>query len=231
MMNRPNRAGRRASGSSASSLRVPSAPAIRRGLRFPIPWLPLAIVAGVAGVAMVMLYLVWQTGQPAGEPNAKWQAIEMDPAPDLPGEWVDLPAAYGAPYGAEGSNTADHVEGPVDFSKQGLPPAGGPMWGEESKAGIYREPQQPEALNHFMEGAGVVIWYNTSHIRDDLEDFTRGNKDKNILLTPFSDMEDETVAITVWGRRDKFPAGEYSSERLDTFIDKLYCRFDPEGMC
>lgn len=182
---------------------------------------------------MLIAYLIFQSGQPLTDDNAKWQSVEADPAPDLPGEFVDLPAAYGGPYGdrTQPDNTAAHVSEPVDFSKQGLPPAGGPMWEEHGQAGIYREPQQPEVLNHLMEHAGIVIWYNTSHMRDELEDFTEGHDDKPIVLTPYPDMEDETIAITVWSRRDKFAVSEYSRERLDAFIDKLYCRFDPEGFC
>jgi len=43
-------------------------------------------------------------------------------------------------------------------------------------------------------------------------------------------MESETIALTAWARRDKFPASDYSEERVKTFIDKLKCRFNPESM-
>ena len=86
-----------------------------------------------------------------------------------------------------------------------------------------------------MEHAGVVIWYNTADqsVADDLEDFAveQLNDGTLLVLTPYPDMEPDTIAITVWSRRDKFPVSEYSRERLQRFIDVLYCRFDPEEFC
>ena len=188
---------------------------------------------------------------PEDDPRAEAVAAEADDDPSLPGEYVDLPGIYGGFYGNEnGPNTAAHVRGPIDYSKQGLPPAGGPHWGSAACGndpeaapsfcgpvpwGIYRKPWHAESLVHNMEHAGIVIWYNTSdeEVIGDLEEFTEGQLEdgKMLVLTPYPDMEAETVAITVWSRRDKFPASEYSRERLLEFIDVLYCRFDPEEFC
>jgi hypothetical protein len=175
--------------------------------------------------------------------------VEGDGDPSLPGEFVDLQSIYGGHYGNDdGPNTAAHVRQQVDYSAQGLPPAGGPHWGsgacgpDPSEAppycgpvpwGIYREPWETESLVHNMEHAGVVIWYNTADqaVIDGIEAFANDNDDKLLVVAPYPDMEPETVAITVWSRRDAFAASEYSPERLQAFMDALYCRFDPEGFC
>lgn len=175
--------------------------------------------------------------------------VEGDDDPSLPGEYVDLPAIYGGHYGGE-PNTGPHVRATVDYSRQGLPPVGGPHWGSAACGndppqappfcgpvpwGIYREPWHAESLVHNMEHAGVVILYNTSDrdVIDELEAFAleKLNAGTLLVLAPYPDMDAETVAITVWSRRDMFPAAEVDIERLQRFIDVLYCRFDPEGFC
>jgi hypothetical protein len=44
-------------------------------------------------------------------------------------------------------------------------------------------------------------------------------------------MEDDTVAVTAWARRLKVPTSQYNRDDFEEFIDKLYCRFDPEDLC
>lgn len=180
-------------------------------------------------------------------------AAEADSDPSLPGEYIDLPAIYGAPYPF--GPPPPHQDGPIDYSAQGLPPAGGLHWGPstgwagpcpEDPAtaplncgpvpwGVYRSPWHAESLVHNMEHAGIVIWYNTTDqaVIDDLEAFAtqQFKSSKQLVLAPYPDMEAETIGITVWSRRDKFAVGEYNPERLQKFIDALYCRFDPEGFC
>jgi hypothetical protein len=184
------------------------------------------------------------------EPYAAAQTVEADSDPSLPGEYVDLPAIYGGAYGESAGDTADHVREDVDYSAQGLPPAGGPHWGTGACTddpatspqfcgpapwGIFRDPWEPETVVHNMEHAGAIIWYNTADqaVIDDLEAYATDllRSDMRIILTPYPEMEPESVAITVWSRRDIMPASEYSRERLQTFLDALYCRFDPERFC
>jgi hypothetical protein len=177
------------------------------------------------------------------------QQVEADNDPSLPGEYVDIPGIYEATYGGE-PNTAPHVRDFVDYTTQGLPPAGGPHWGAvpcgdiPSSApflcgpapwGIYREAWAPETLVHNMEHAGVIVWYNTADqdVIDQVEEFAleQLQDDVQLVMAPYPDMDDETVAITVWSRRDVMPAGDLDLGRLQEFIDVLYCRFDPEGFC
>jgi len=224
-----------------------------RGLR--IPWVPIAVVFGIVAVVGVVAYLVLQTRKAPGERFAGAAKIEADPAPDLPGEYVNLPEIYAdgstlAHYGAsDGPNTNSHVTRDVDYTNQGLPPAGGPHWGSSSCGddpknapafcgpapwGIYRDPWSAESLVHNLEHGGLVVWYNTTDtsIRDQLEDIVAGYGNKNalVVMAPYPEMESETIALTAWGRRDKFPVSDYSEDRVKTFIDKLKCRFNPESM-
>lgn len=187
--------------------------------------------------------------------SAEARAIvaEADDDPSLPGEYIDLPAIYGAPYPY--GPPPPHQDGPIDYSAQGLPPAGGLHWGPsagwtgpcpEAPAsaplncgpvpwGIYREPWHAESLVHNLEHAGFVIWYNTNDqaIVARLEAFAQDQLTNGILLVlaPYADMDAENVAITVWSRRDIVPAGDFDEQQFQEFIDTLNCRFDPEGFC
>jgi hypothetical protein len=179
------------------------------------------------------------------------RAVEADADPSLPGEYINLPQIYGGFYGnRNGPNTAAHLRGPIDYSTQGLPPAGGPHWGstpcpdDPAQApsncgpvpwGVYRTPWPAESLVHNMEHAGVVIWYNTSDQRviDKLEALTRAQlaKGHSIVLVPYPDMTPEHIALTAWSRRDEFPVSDYDPDRVTHFIDVYFCRFDPEALC
>jgi len=176
---------------------------------------------------------------------------EANNDPKLPGEYINLPAIYGGYYSNQnGTNTAAHTRELIDYKPQGLPPAGGPHWGDSvcppdpAEAplycgpvpwGIYSEAWHAESLVHNLEHAGFVIWYNTADqsVIDELVTFATAQLRNGTLLvlTPYRDMEPETIAITVWSRRDKFPASDYNPKRLRRFIDVLRCRFDPERLC
>jgi hypothetical protein len=213
------------------------------------------VVAGIAAVLGVAVYLVFQAGQSRGNDLAKWAAMEKANATDtsLPGEGVDLQTIYDGSYGnPDGNNTGDHVQKNMNYAEeQGLPPAGGPHWGSGACGehladsapfcgpvpwGVYRLPDtwDAESVVHSMEHGGVALWYNTtnqqiiSELEDDITD--RLNKDQLLVMTPYPEMEEETIAVTGWGRRDKFPVSEYSKERVDEFIDFFKCRFNPETM-
>jgi hypothetical protein len=220
-----------------------------------IPWVPIALVAGVALVIGVIVYLVIQSGK-AGDDLSEWAAVEKEngTSTTLPGEGVDLQTIYEGQYGGgEGmSNTADHVTRDMNYEEeQGLPPVGGPHWGSGScgqhladsgafcgpvQWGIYRPPDywELESLVHSMEHGGIVVWYNTTNqqVIDELEANVqqRLEDEELIVLTPTQELDSDTVAVTAWGRRDVMPVADYTQERLDDFIDTMKCRFNPETM-
>ena len=214
-----------------------------------IPWAPIAVVLGVAVVVGLMGYLIWQQTKPASTGDEEAQAAEADASPDLPGEFVNLPEIYGDGEGY--SATAPHVTREVDYeSDQGLPPTGGPHWGsgacpaDPSNAPAFCGPVpegfygqgfvwDAESLVHNMEHTGVIVWYNTTdqEILDDLRDFAEDNSRLFIVVTPFPEMAEETVAITAWSRRLIMSVDDYDRDNLQDFLDTHECRFDPEGFC
>jgi len=254
-----SRAVRRASRGGARSRRTPVRPhGVGRGPR--IPWVPLVVLVGIIGVVGIIAYLIWQQSKPATQHFEMAARIEADPAPDLPGQYVDLPKIYNGSYGSrEGNNTAQHVSREVDYARDctdddppicnSNPPVGGPHWGagacppdpEDATAfcgpapwGIYRKPWPAGVLIHNLEHGGVVIWYNITdqQIIEELEDNITGKvKDGKILaMAPYPDMEQDTIALTGWGRIDKFPVSEYTKDRVEDFIDAHLCRFNPESL-
>ena len=240
-----------------STRRLRTAAASSSGSGRSIPMIPVVIVVGVIAVVGLIAFLIWQSGKEPSLASGAAAEHELDPAPDKAGDYVNLPEIYEderglATYASDGStpNTAPHVTRDVDYVADGNsnPPAGGPHWGSGScsadpedtprfcgpvRSGIYRQPWEASSLIHSMEHGGTVIWYNTTDqdVIDDLEDFLNDNRDKNLVLTPYPEMEAEHIAITVWSRIDLIPVSEYSQDRLDDFMDDWYCKFDPEGFC
>jgi hypothetical protein len=219
------------------------------------------VVAGIIAVIGGIVYLVIESGKEAAPSNEAAQAVENDATWDGPGEYVNLPEVWKdgdtlAHYGAnDGPNTNSHVTREVDYSGEtspnsstGLPPVGGPHWGQGSCGevpaeapafcgpvpwGVYREPWPAAALVHNMEHGGVIVWYNTGDqtVIDNLEDWVAdlGDDGAFTVLTPYPDIPDDTVAMTAWSRRDVVPLAEVDEDRIKTFIRQLNCRFNPEG--
>jgi hypothetical protein len=233
------------------SRRTPTRPAQARGPNF--PWVPLGIAAGVAVIVALIGYVIWQSGKPGEDANAEAVAAEADSRTTLAGEWIDLPEIYGVTYG----DNARHVDRAVDYATDcnddgtvcnSNPPAGGPHWGagpcprDPDDAtpfcgpvpwGIYRETWPAESVVHNMEHGGIVVWYNTDNtqLRDELEDLINNNhidRGQLVVMLPYEDMEEDTIALTAWSRIDKFPVSEYSEDRVETFFDDHARRFNPE---
>ncbi len=200
------------------------------------PLIGLGLVAVVAVVVVIVLS--------GGGRDSALEEQNDDPA--LPGTFVNVVEIYGGPY----PETAGHVAVDVDYEAVGNtnPPVAGPHWSgncgdDPSEApafcgparwGIYREPWEPETLVHNMEHSGAVLWYNTSDtaLVSEMEDTIRdllGDLEL-IVMTPYPDMEDETIALTSWSRIDKFPVAEYSEERVRDFMETHVRRFNPEGI-
>lgn len=208
-----------------------------RRRRIGLTW-PLIGLVLVAVVAVVVVFVLSRGDGDSFD-------VEANCDPSLPGVCVELIEMYGGPY----PETAGHVSADVDYEAAGNtnPPVGGPHWSgscgtDPSEApaicgpapwGIYREPWEPETLVHNMEHGGAVLWYNTSDdaLVSELEDVIRdllGDLDL-IVIAPYLDMEEETIALTSWGRIDKFPVDEYSEERVNDFMKTHVRRFNPEN--
>ena len=121
------------------------------------------------------------------------------------------------------------------------PPTSGPHADTFAPAGVSDMAVAKEVAVHFMEHAGVVVWYNCqaepvldtdacTGLRDQLsqvvlQEVADGN---GVLMTAYSFM-DTRIAVTAWGFLDTFE--EFNEARLRTFIDTFECNFDPEGFC
>lgn len=199
---------------------------------------PLAI--GLVGALVIAIIVVAVIRSTQGGPSQSAAAErEQDQDPSLPGQWMDPGAVY--------PDTADHVSGTVPFCEETItvdaqgrptcyssnPPTSGPHGDTPAPRGIYSEPIPREQLLHNMEHGGVVIWYNCSDcdetvasLREIAEGFLRDGRD--LVMTPYADMEADTIALTAWSRLDKFSVDEYSEERLRTFVEAHERRFNPE---
>ena len=234
-------------GGSGRSRRTPVRAAGGRNL----PWVPVVVIAVIVAAIAGVAFLVLQA-QSGGGGFDEAVAAEADVDPNLPGQFVDLPKAYGGPY----PDTAGHVTRQIDYASDCSdtepkvcntnPPAGGPHWsgncGEDpttapafcgpARLGVYRDPWEPETLVHNMEHGGVVIWYNTTdqQVIDDLEGLVgeRLNDGKLLVMAPYPDMEPDTIALTAWSRLDTFSVAEYTNERVDSFINAHVRQFNPE---
>ena len=121
------------------------------------------------------------------------------------------------------------------------PPTSGPHADTFAPAGVSDIAVAKEVAVHFMEHAGVVVWFNCqaepvldtdacTGLRNELsqvvlQEVADGN---GVLMTSYSFM-DTRIAVTAWGFLDTFE--EFNEARLRTFIDTFECNFDPEGFC
>jgi hypothetical protein len=113
------------------------------------------------------------------------------------------------------------------------PPASGPHAATAPPFRIYDTPVPKENLVHSMEHGGVVVWHNTSdqaaiRLLEEVvaEALSAG---KLVVMSPYPDMEPETIAFTAWTRLDKFRVSQLTRERLREFIAVHDRRFNPEG--
>ena len=86
-----------------------------------------------------------------------------------------------------------------------LPPTSGPHMGSHARWGIHKEPIPDELQVHNLEDAGVMVQYNCENcdgLVRKLEEIVSGY-DKYVVLAPYPRL-DRTIALTAWGRIDKF---------------------------
>jgi hypothetical protein len=113
------------------------------------------------------------------------------------------------------------------------PPTSGPHAASAPPFRIHDTPVPKENLVHSMEHGGVVVWHNTSDqssialLREVVGEALSAGK--LLIMSPYPDMEPETIAFTSWTRLDKFAASQLSRERLRNFIAVHERRFNPEG--
>lgn len=179
-------------------------------------WPIVGITAGVVLIIGIIVFVVWRTV--AGPPPP-----EKDQSPKLPGVYYEdlgrLHLQAGQVFNGYNSN----------------PPTSGPHDPRAPQFKIYNDPLPKEQVVHGMEHGAVVIWYNCTNCQetiDELKEIVRDGlrRGRNLIMTPYPDMEPATIALTAWTRLDKFPVSEYSRERVERFIKAHDRRFNPEGI-
>ncbi|HLF79032.1 MAG TPA: DUF3105 domain-containing protein [Dehalococcoidia bacterium] len=113
------------------------------------------------------------------------------------------------------------------------PPTSGPHAQSPAPFRVLPSPAPKEALVHNMEHGGVVVWYNTTDLRVviQLADIVNAelNRQRLVVMSLYTEMEPDTIALTSWTRLDKFSVKDFSEERVQRFISRNSKRFNPEG--
>ena len=205
-----------------------------------------AVVGGLAIVA-ILAYAVYQATTGDGVPG--WHTAELDDNPNIAGAYfAPHPGFDGQPETGDERRhfnvgqvvpictqdqlDAGNISDPLCY--QSNPPTSGPHSGTPSMFVNLENPQPKENIIHSMEHGGVFIWYNTSDQEaiDLIKSLVDDNHDRNrdfVGSTIYTEMDEETIAITSWTRLDKFPVTELTRERLQDFINDNLKRFNPEG--
>lgn len=124
----------------------------------------------------------------------------------------------------------DHIsDGTTYTSYNSNPPTSGPHYANPAPARFYDKELPDEQLVHNLEHGNIWIAYRpslSSEIIDDLKDFSGGN----VIVAPRS-KNDTDIAITAWGRLDKFnfETSGIDRQRIKDFISR-YQNKGPESI-
>ena len=128
---------------------------------------------------------------------------------------------------------SDSSYGPAGVCYNSNPPTSGPHASNPMPFKVLDNPAPKENLVHDMEHGGVIVWYNTSNqdVIKQLSDIVNENLDRRrlVVMSQYTEMEPDTIALTGWTRLDKFAAGEFTKKRVQDFISENSKRFNPEG--
>ncbi len=113
------------------------------------------------------------------------------------------------------------------------PPTSGPHAARPAQFKVLDNPAPKENLVHSMEHGAVIVWYNTESqdaVRQ-LASWVNEELDRRrlVVMTKYTEMEPDTIALTAWTRLDKFAASEMTKKRVVDFIEEHSRRFNPEG--
>ncbi len=181
---------------------------------------------------------------------AEWPNMQADANPSLPGVYVPPhPGVDGILLNGSNDDRAhignetsipictaeqiasNSISSPLCYPSN--PPTSGPHAASAAPFRVFTQPVAKEFLVHSMEHGGVVIWYNSNDptVIQTLAALTDANisRGKQVVLSPYSGMEANTIAVTSWTRIDKFTASPVDTARIQRFINTHERRFNPEG--
>ena len=211
-------------------------------------WLPIA--AGVVALVVVgaLVYAVTGSTSSSGDSLSGWQKAEQDSSTSLPGTYVPVHPGFDGQYGTQDDRQhfangvvypicsqdqvqSSQISNPLCYTSN--PPTSGPHAQSPMAFRVLENPAPKENLIHNMEHGGVVIWYNTSNedVINQLKSITSDSLDRRrlVVMSQYSGMEPDTIAVTAWTRLDKFPVSEFNRNRVTSFIEAHNKRFNPEG--
>jgi len=245
---------------SAPRARRPRAPRARRGpsglsnISFTAI---LAVFGGAALLGIIIFAFLQSTAtRKAGDPD--WLKAELNSSASLPGKYIKSHPGADGKFGTtdDRGHRANNVKIPICTPEQiaqdeaitdvyaerqavaecytSNPPTSGPHSGNPMGFKVLENPAPKENLLHNMEHGGVVIWYNTEdaaiikELAAIAEDYL--SRRKLVVMTKYTEMEPDTIALTAWTRLDKFPVSAFTKKRVQDFINAHERRFNPEGM-
>jgi hypothetical protein len=196
-------------------------------------------------------------GIPGGQDDATPTAADLaeeDDSGDLPGAFIPnqgrrhvgeaYPLSQRVPFCTAGavSNTCYASNPPTSGLhigvQRGVRLESGDTINIPPDPNIYDFEIPREAIPHIQEHAGVFVGYNCESAACDdvigeIEALVRQELSlgARVVMAPDSDLAPDVVALASWTRIDSFDAGEFSDDRVRTFIKAHSCRFDPEGFC
>jgi hypothetical protein len=117
------------------------------------------------------------------------------------------------------------------------PPTSGwhyPTW---PARGIYTAPLPPEYMLHFQEHAGVVVHYNPDKLPADQVTQLRTivsqelNKGQGLVVLAPDPTIPQPIALSGWQHLEELDTVNGNRSKIEDFIERLQCNYDPEGVC
>ena len=218
--------------------------------------LPIGAIAIAAAIALVVAFIAYAVIQANKGPEAgpvDWQKAELNSDAKIPGQYVPphpgkdgvlcqdagcigtmddrLHVVETIPICTSEQIASKQISDPVCYTSN--PPTSGPHNGSPMPFKVLDNPAPKESLLHNMEHGGVVVWYNTDDqaVIKQLADIVNSELDRRrlVVMSKYTEMEPNTIAVTSWTRLDKFPVGEFNAKRVREFISENNKRFNPEG--
>jgi hypothetical protein len=208
----------------------------------------LAAVAGGIALIAILVYAVASQSSSDGTNLTEWQEAEQDASTSLPGVYYPVHPGFDGRYGTSDDRqhfangvtypicsadqvTNNEISNPLCYTSN--PPVSGPHAVSPMAFKVLENAAPKENLIHNMEHGGVVIWYNTTNqaVIDQLKDITNDSLDRRrlVVMSEYTAMEADTIAVTAWTRVDKFPVSQMDRKRVTDFIEAHNKRFNPEG--
>ena len=173
-----------------------------------------------------------------GDGTSDSRRAEQNADPQLPGVYYQPHPVGRAHFGngvvvptcTEEQLAAEAVSDPLCYTSN--PPASGPHASSPMPFKVLDNPAAKENLVHNMEHGGVVVWFNTDDqvVIDELASIVNDYLDRRrlVVMSQYTEMEPDTIALTAWTRLDKFPVSDFEKKRVTDFIDEHQKRFNPE---